>query len=75
VSLVHLSNEGVINWVGLESFSPAAITEGRTAIAGTHIVFIDFNHKVDIRVGATADTILIHNAASFTETGNVTLVW
>ena len=75
VSLLHLpSPSSVIVWVGLESTGNAAITQGFSSTAGTHIVFIDFAHDVDIRV-ASADTILIHNGAVSTRAGNVTLIW
>jgi len=63
-----------MTWVGLESFSPAAITSGFSAVAGSHIVYIDGAHLVDIKV-ATADTILIHNGTTGTRAGNVTLIW
>jgi hypothetical protein len=72
VSLLHIPSSGIL-WVGLES-GGLNITSGATAAAGTHIVFIDGNHAVDIRV-ATADTILIHNGSAGTSAGNVTLVW
>ena len=72
VSLLH--SPGVsLTWVGLDSFASSP-TSGITAIAGAHIVFIDENHNVDIRV-ASADTILIHNSAAGTRAGNVTLIW
>jgi hypothetical protein len=74
VSLLNNSPTGDIIWVGLESFLGAAITSGYTAVAGTHIVYIDSAHNVDIRV-ASKDTILVHNGASATRAGNVTLVW
>ena len=73
VSLLHYPGAG-IEWVGLESFSPAAITSGLSATAGTHIVSIELNHLVDIQV-AGVDTILVHNGAASTRAGNVTLVW
>jgi hypothetical protein len=73
VSLLHIPSTG-IEWVGLESPSTAAITQGFTATPTAHIVFIDVTHKVDIRV-AHADTILIHNGTASTEAGNVTLIW
>jgi hypothetical protein len=78
VSLLHIPSSpvlaGIIGWVGLEAYGPAAITQGRTSAAGTHIVWIDSNHLVDIRV-ASADTILVHNGAPSTMAGNVTLIW
>ena len=74
VSLQH--TPGNMNWVGLESASlnPPAITGGHSTGANIHLVYIDFNHVVDIRT-ASADTILVHNAGSFTQSGNVTLIW
>ena len=75
VSLLHIPSTG-IEWVGLESpsVSPSTITSGFTATVTAHIVYIDFNHTVSIRV-ASADTILIHNGSTGTRAGNVTLVW
>jgi hypothetical protein len=73
VSLLHIPST-FIAWVGLESPSGAAITQGTNSIATTHIVYIDFAHLVDIQV-ASADTIWIHNGNSITMAGNVTLVW
>jgi len=67
----------LIQWVGLESYySQEPITQGRSGIAGTHIVYIDYAHWVDIRM-ASADTILIHNnpVSASTLAGNVTLIW
>ena len=73
VSLQHIPSTGM-QWVGLESYSGAAITQGFSSTAGTHIVSIDFFHQVDIRV-ASIDTILIHNGSAATRAGNVTLIW
>ncbi len=74
VSLLHIPSQ-FIDWVGLESTLGAAITQGATATAGTHIVYIAYYHDVDIEV-ASADTIQIHNGSgSLTLAGNVTLVW
>ena len=73
VSLLHIPSS-FIEWVGLESTAGAAITQGFSGSAGTHIVYIDFFHQVDIRV-ASADTILVHNAYGGPLAGNVTVVW
>ncbi len=74
VSLLH-SPGSAIGWVGLESHPSSAITNGNNGTAGTHIVFIDVFHLVDIQVAST-DTILVHNGnTSFTMAGNVTLIW
>jgi hypothetical protein len=73
VSLQHIPSQFLV-WVGLESPNSAAITSGSGSTAGTHIVFIDFAHHVDIQV-ASADTIRVHNGSANTQAGNVTLVW
>jgi len=75
VSLTHYPSTGMI-WAGLESYngSPSTITSGFSGAAGTHIVYIEGDHGVDIQV-AGADTILVHNGQSQTRAGNVTLVW
>jgi len=63
-----------LEWVGLESPSSPAITSGDSNTPGTHIVWLDFNHTVDIQVN-TADTFVVHNASGVAVTGNVTLIW
>jgi hypothetical protein len=73
VSLQHIPSGGMI-WVGLESYLGAAITSGFASGAGTHIVYIDGSHFVNIQV-ASADTIRVHNGSPGTRAGNVTLVW
>jgi len=75
VSLLHISG-GNMTWVGLESYngSPATTTGGYSGGVGTHIVYIDYYHQVDIQV-ASVDTILVHNGSAGTRAGNVTLVW
>src|SRR5437762_3016627 len=55
VSLFHIPSD-FIEWVGLESPNSPAITGGANSTAGTHIVYIDFYHQVDIQV-ASGDTI------------------
>jgi hypothetical protein len=63
-----------LEWTGLESCCPGAITTNFSGAPGTHIVFLDFSHQVDIRVNTT-DTFIIHNGSAGTRTGNVTLIW
>lgn len=72
-TLLHVPSS-FIEWVGLESTSGSAITQGFSGSAGTHILYLDFSHQVDIQVAST-DSVLIHNAASGTRTGNVTFIW
>ena len=73
VSLIHIPSTDM-RWVGLES--PANIASTITSGHGStgHIVYIDFNHFVEIQV-ASADTIRVHNGLNVSATGNVTLVW
>jgi hypothetical protein len=63
-----------LEWVGLESHAGAAITQGFSGIAGTHMVYIDFSHQVDVEVNTT-DSFRIHNGSGAVRTGNVTLIW
>ena len=75
VSLQHIPSK-YIEWVGVESYngSPSTITSGLSFVVTTHIVWIDYAHKVDIQV-ASVDTIRVHNADSSTKAANVTLIW
>jgi len=75
VSMLHIPSN-YIEWVGVESYngSPSTITSGISFVATTHIVFIDYAHRVDIQM-ASIDTIRVHNADSSTKAGNVTLIW
>jgi hypothetical protein len=76
VSLLHIPSAG-FEWTGLESYPSAAIASGKSNTAGTHIVYIDSGHVMEIQT-ASADTILIHNRGlpvSATLAGNVTLIW
>ena len=73
VSLLHIPSTFMV-WVGLESYSGGAITQGASSTPGHHIVYIDLGHGVDIQV-ASADTLFIHNGLAGPVAGNVTLVW
>ncbi|MBI3756662.1 MAG: hypothetical protein HY267_01665 [Deltaproteobacteria bacterium] len=63
-----------LEWVGLESTAAAAITQGFSGVAGTHIVYLDFSHTVDIEVNTT-DTFRVHNGNGAAQTGKVKLIW
>ena len=63
-----------LEWTGLESPAAAAITSGFSGTKGTHIVYLDYSHLVDIQVDTT-DAFLIHNGNSIAQTGVVTLIW
>jgi hypothetical protein len=73
VNLLHVPGQ-FLEWTGLESTSGSAITEGFSSTTGTHIVFLDFDHSVDIQVN-TADTFVVHNNSGGTASGVVTLIW
>jgi hypothetical protein len=64
----------LLEWVGLESTAGAAITQGYSAGTGTHILFLDYNHQVDIQVN-DANSFIIHNGSLDTRTGQVTLTY
>ena len=78
VGQVTLLRSGIaptfIEWTGIESPAAAAITSGFSGVAGTHIVFINFAHTVDIEVN-TPDSIRVHNGSGILQSGNVTLIW
>jgi hypothetical protein len=73
VSLLHIPS-WFIQWFGFESDSLPTVTTGVGGLVGRHIMWLDGVHLVDIQV-ASADTILVHNGASSTRAGNVTLIW
>ena len=76
VSLVRISNNNVLEWVGLESPSSAGstITSGVGGSTRAHMVYINYQHEVQIQV-ASVDTILVHNGATSARAGYLTLVW
>ncbi|MEK7954185.1 hypothetical protein [Luteolibacter soli] len=63
-----------LEWVGLESSSGSSITEGVSSSLGTHILYIDFGHVVDIEV-QSANSFRIHNGSGGVRTGEVTLTY
>ena len=73
VTMLHVPSS-FLEWTGIESPASAAITSGFSGTAGTHILYIDYSHLVDIRVEST-DTFVIHNANSIAMAGVVTLIW
>jgi hypothetical protein len=73
------STEQILEWTGLESPSGgttggSGITAGYSSAAGTHIVFLDFDHLVDIRVNS-GTSFVVHNGNTITQTGNITMIW
>ena len=71
VTLQRIPGFGLV-WVGLEQ--NGAVTTGRAAQAGNHVVSIDASNEVNI-VTASVDTIIVHNSQNRTMAGNVTLIW
>ena len=52
----------------------SGITAGFNSAVGTHIVYLDFSHKVDVEIHS-ATQIKVHNGTAAAATGNVTLIW
>lgn len=73
VTMLRITNS-FLEWVGLESTAGAAITQGFSGVVGTHILFLDFAHQVDIEV-AGPNAFRVHNGAAAVRNGNVTLIW
>lgn len=73
VAMLHVPSS-FLEWTGIESPASAAITSGFSGTAGTHIVYLDYSHLVDIQVAST-DTFIIHNANTIAMSGVVTLIW
>jgi len=73
VSLLSVINGAAfLEWTGLESTAGSAITQGFSAVFGTHIVFLDFGHDVDVEV-FDATHVQIHNTSGGVRSGNVTI--
>jgi hypothetical protein len=64
-------------WTGVESDSgapTAATTSGFSDVLGTHIVYIDFAHTVDIEV-FSGSAFRVHNGSAALKEGWVTMMW
>jgi len=74
MTVVSSTNDRELVWNGFES-NGGGLTSGFSPTAGTHIMFIDFGHVVDLQV-TNATSFHVHNAStSETYNGNVTLIW
>jgi hypothetical protein len=73
VALLHVPSS-FLEWTGIESPAAAALTSGFSGAAGTHILYLDYSHTVQIEVAST-DTFLIHNGNTVPMAGVVTLIW
>jgi len=73
VSLLSVTNVAAfLEWTGLESTAGSTITQGFSGAFGTHIVFLDFAHQVDVEV-FDATHIQVHNSSGGVRSGNVTI--
>jgi len=66
--------DSFLEWTGLESTAASAITQGFNSAPGTHILYLDFSHQVDIQVN-DANSIRVHNASTVPMAGIVVLTW
>jgi hypothetical protein len=73
VSLLSIPGS-FLEWVGLESTAGSTITQGFSGVTGTHIVFLDFAHQVDVEVN-NSTSIRVHNTSTGVRSGRVTLIW
>jgi hypothetical protein len=64
----------MIVWTGLESPSGSVITAGASATPGTHILYIDSGHRVDLQVNS-ASTFIVHSTSCGAVKGNITMIW
>ena len=60
-------------WSGLKS-NGGGVTKGFSTAFGTHIMFIDYTHVVQLEVN-NPTSFIVHNGAGSTQVGNVTLFW
>ncbi len=60
-------------WSGLES-DGGGPTSGFNSVPGTHIIFIDFGHCVDLEVN-NSTSFKVVNTCTFAQAGRVTLIW
>jgi hypothetical protein len=73
MTVVNSSVDAELVWNGFES-TGGGLTSGFSNVAGTHIMFIDFGHDVDLQV-SNGTSFHVHNAGGSTYNGNVTLIW
>jgi hypothetical protein len=72
-TMLRIPNQ-FLEWTGLESTAGSAITQGFSAVPGTHILFLDFAHQVDIEVN-DANSIRVHNGSGAQRAGNIVITW
>ena len=73
VNLVHVSGKE-IRWTGLESPPSGSIVHGASTTPGTHVVFLDYAHQVDVEI-LSADALVVHNKSTTAQAGSVKFIW
>lgn len=73
MTVVSSTVDGELVWNGFESRG-GGLTEGFTGSAGAHIMYIDYEHVVDLEV-SNSTSFHVHNAGGETYNGTVTLIW
>jgi hypothetical protein len=73
MTVVNSTVDGELVWNGFES-NNGGLTTGFSPSAGTHIMYIDFAHLVDLEV-SNATSFHVHNSGGETYNGTVTLIW
>ena len=75
VTVVNSTEDGELVWNGFES-EGTGLTANFSNSAGTHVVFTDNSHKVDLEV-SNGTSFHVHNSSISTHdyNGNVTLIW
>ena len=63
-----------IEWVGLESPLTPSITSGDTSTTGQHILYLDFDHAVDLQVN-DATSVRVSNGSLAARSGTLTFTW
>lgn len=63
-----------IQWVGLESALGSTITSGFQWNPGTHILYLDYNHSIELVI-ASPNTIRVHARGIFAGKGVIRMIW
>jgi hypothetical protein len=64
----------VVQWVGLESALGSVITSGYQWNPGTHILYLDYNHTIELVI-AGPNSIRVHSGGIFRGKGVIRLIW
>ncbi len=72
LTMVHIPGV-MLRWVGIEA-GTGALTHGGSTTLGSHILYLDQSDKVSLEV-FSADSFVIHNGNTASESGTVKLIW